>query len=93
MLTRTDAEGGSGSFLRVNVSVTSEKSILNGHANLIGLRLPGAQTDARNLVARVQSEHGPREKMCQYCGKEERGAVVPTLCPFQTGRLTLCGRG
>ena len=33
----------------VNVTVASEKSGLDGLANLVGLRLPGTQTDSGNL--------------------------------------------
>lgn len=41
--------------LRVNVTVTLQKGVLDGLADLIGLGLPGTKTDSGNLVPGVES--------------------------------------
>ena len=50
----------------VDVAVTFLESDLDGIANFVGLRLPGAETDGWNLRARVEGE----------------GLLCPVLCHF-----------
>jgi hypothetical protein len=50
-------------FLRIDMAVASQQSVLDCHANFVGLRLPGAETDTGHLRAGVQSEHRP-ENIC-----------------------------
>lgn len=44
---------------RVNVTVSSEKSVSDSQTNFIRLGLPGSQAHTGDLIASVQSEHGP----------------------------------
>jgi hypothetical protein len=45
--------------VRVDVTVASKKSVLDGFADLVGLGLPGTQTNTGHLGASVQGEHRP----------------------------------
>lgn len=48
----------------VDVAVASEQSILDSHADFVGLRLPGSKANGRNLSARVKGEGLPERQLC-----------------------------
>ena len=47
------------SFLRIDVAVAGQQSVLDRDTNCVGLRLPGTETDTGHLRSRVQGEHRP----------------------------------
>lgn len=62
----------------VDVTVALQKGVLDSLADLIGLRLPGAQTDGGDLVAGVESVGLPRGILLIRLRKT--GWLTPTEC-------------